>query len=105
MEDVGLNGLCFVSNVKLPVNGKYLLYFVIPLGKVTFRVSGFVRWSIPLGSTQYKYGCQLFLTEWQRATLERIMNQYSAQLYETAIAAYRRTMDLTPSGRQSEDQH
>ncbi|WP_461479728.1 EAL domain-containing protein [Paenibacillus sp. PvR148] len=84
-EDIGLGGLCFLSNIKLPVNPEIILEIQTELLSQTVRVCGNIVWKKEIDEEIFQYGLRYKVNEKERDELAQILNELSIQLRKTPL--------------------
>ena len=75
VKDISPGGLCFISNIKLPVNKEIELQFTVNLYRKELILQGNLVWFREDESNLYEYGVKLKNDEKQKKMLTRILNQ------------------------------
>lgn len=58
VKNIGSGGLCFISNIILPINKEIFLEFKISLNKQIIKLSGKLVWTCEIDSNLYEYGIE-----------------------------------------------
>lgn len=87
VENIGPGGLCFISNIKLPVTKNVILQFESELLKKEIKVYGFTVWIEELDNNLYKHGVEFTIDENERANLISILNQIQIKMRNNILFA------------------
>lgn len=58
VKNISPEGLCFISNIILPINKEILLEFKISINKQKIKLSGKLVWTCEIDSNLYEYGIE-----------------------------------------------
>jgi hypothetical protein len=75
IKNTGPGGLCFISNIKLPVGKDFILQFTTQLAGKKLRVYGYCVWMEIRDDNLYEYGVELILDEDGRSYLVKDLNK------------------------------
>jgi hypothetical protein len=75
IKNIGPGGLCFISNIKLPVGKDFTLQFTTQLAGEMLQVFGYCVWMEMREDNLYEYGVELILDENDRSHLVRKLNK------------------------------
>ena len=85
IENIGPGGLCFISNVRLPVTRNVILQFTSELLEKEIKVHGFIVWMHEVGDNLYKHGVEFTIDENERTSLTGILNQVQIKMRNNMI--------------------
>jgi len=80
VKNMGPGGLCFVSNIRLPVKRDSVFQLKTELLGEEIKVLGTPVWMDEIEDNLYEYGIQFSIDENDRMELIRILNQYQIKL-------------------------
>lgn len=80
IENMGLGGLRFLSDLKLPVSREFVLEFQTTILGQKIHVYGYVVWKKELINDIYQYGIEFILDENERMDLAQILNKLAIEL-------------------------
>ena len=80
IENIGLGGLRFLSELRLPVSKEIVLEFQTTILGQQIQVYGYVVWMKELLDDLYQYGVEFILDENGRMELAKILNKLAIQL-------------------------
>lgn len=80
IENIGPGGLCFISNIRLPVTKNVILQFTSELIDKEIKVHGYIVWMHEIGNNLYKHGVEFTIDENERTNLTRILNQVQIKM-------------------------
>jgi len=75
VKNIGPGGLCFISNLKLPVDRTFILQFTMCLSDEGIKVKGHAVWTREMENNLYTYGVEFDITEEERLDLIQKLNQ------------------------------
>lgn len=75
VKNIGPGGLCFVSDINLPVDKDIILQFTTKLMEEEIRVYGYSVWSNEIDTNLYEYGIKFSLDENKLSDLVRLLNK------------------------------
>lgn len=76
LKDMGPGGLCFVSNIKLPIKSEIVLQFNIHIKDKEIKVYGYPVWIEKAQENLYRYGIEFIFDENMQKDLTGALNQY-----------------------------
>lgn len=85
VKNMGPGGLCFISDIKLPVERDLVLSFSTELMGNTLVLLGYTVWSNELQDNLYEYGIEFIIDENTRTELTRVLNQVQIRMRKTVI--------------------
>lgn len=80
IKDIGPGGLCFVSNIKLPVRRDIILQFITELLGKEIKVYGCPVWAEEVEGNLHEYGMEFTFDENERMALTRVLNQLQVKM-------------------------
>ena len=80
IEDIGLGGLRFLSDIRLAVHRDIILEFETEILGDTIKMYGSVVWMRELKSEIYQYGLEFSMDESERSVLARLLNKLAILL-------------------------
>ena len=96
VENIGPGGLCFISNIRLPVTRNVILQFVSQLAGKEIKVYGFCVWMEEIGDNLYKHGVEFTIDENERTNLTGILNQVQIKMRNNIVFADGRFVTQSP---------
>ncbi|NLM42634.1 MAG: EAL domain-containing protein, partial [Clostridiales bacterium] len=75
IKNIGPGGLCFVSDIKFPVQNSIILQFTFQLLDEEIKVRGNIVWAGKTEDNLNQYGIEFTIDENERADLIKILNQ------------------------------
>jgi Tfp pilus assembly protein PilZ len=75
VKNIGPGGLCFITNVRMPVDKGAILQFAAQISGKKIQVTGSAVWINSLGSGLYEYGVRFEFKENEKLELLEILNQ------------------------------
>ncbi|WP_428909990.1 EAL domain-containing protein [Niallia sp. Krafla_26] len=75
VEDIGLGGLRFLSDIRLPIHRDILLEFKTEILGKTITMYGSIVWMKELKSNIYQYGVEFAIDEQERSHLSKLLNK------------------------------
>ncbi|MGI6332459.1 MAG: EAL domain-containing protein [Zhaonellaceae bacterium] len=87
IKDIGPGGLCFISNIKLPVEKYLILQFTTQLLDTEIKVTGYPVWLKEMDDDLYKYGIEYVIDENERIDLVKIFNQVQIKMKHDILFA------------------
>lgn len=86
IKDIGPGGICFISNLSLPVKKDIVLKFTMRLIE-EINLSGYIVWSEEIEENLYQYGVEFIIDENERVNLIRILNQVQIKIKKNTLIA------------------
>ncbi|MGI6706515.1 MAG: EAL domain-containing protein [Clostridia bacterium] len=96
IKDIGPGGLCFVSNLRLPIKRDLVLLFVTELLGEEIRTFGCPVWIEEVQDQIYEYGIEFTFDENARSDLIGILNQVQVKLKQNAKLVDSRLVTTSP---------
>jgi diguanylate cyclase (GGDEF)-like protein/PAS domain S-box-containing protein len=85
VEDIGLGGLRFLSDIRLPVHRELILEFETEILGNAIKIGGSVVWMDELKSGIYQYGLEFPIDEMERSDLAHIFNKLAILLKKNPL--------------------
>ncbi|MGI6686203.1 MAG: hypothetical protein ACOX47_12170 [Bacillota bacterium] len=85
--DIGIGGLSFISNIRLPIERYFILQFTTQLIEENIKVYGYPIWIEEMENNLYKYGIELTIDENERMDLTKILNQVQIKMRNNILFA------------------
>lgn len=85
IEDIGLGGLRFISDIRLPVHRNILLEFETEILGNTIKLYGLVVWMKEWKSDIYQYGLEFSMDECERPALTQLLNKLAILLKKNPL--------------------
>ena len=85
VEDIGLGGLRFLSDIRLPVNRDIILEFETEILGNTIKMYGSVVWMKELKFGIYQYGLEFSMDESERSVLTQLLNKLAILLRKNPL--------------------
>ena len=85
VEDIGLGGLRFLSDIRLPVHREIILEFETKILGNTIKMYGSVVWMRELKSGIYQYGLEFSMDESERSVLTQLLNKLAILLRKNPL--------------------
>lgn len=80
IEDIGLDGLCFLTDLKLTVTPNIILEFKTYLFGETIKLLGCIVWINEIRPDIYQYGIEYVIDESERAEVTPLLNKLAIKL-------------------------
>jgi diguanylate cyclase (GGDEF)-like protein/PAS domain S-box-containing protein len=74
IKNMGPGGLCFISDMKLPVDREFIIQFSAELLEQELKVYGYPAWTSELEDDFYEYGVEFTIDENKRTELTGVLN-------------------------------
>lgn len=87
VKDIGPGGLCFISNIKFPVEKGIVLQFTMQLVGKEIKVYGHTVWVEEIDNKLYEYGVEFTIDENERADLIGDLNQIEIRIRKNILFA------------------
>jgi diguanylate cyclase (GGDEF)-like protein len=87
IKNISPGGLCFLTNVRMPVEKEVLLQFGAQLNGIRFNVVGNAVWINILESGIYEYGVKFVIDDCEQLELLAILNQVGKEIKREALVA------------------
>lgn len=87
IKNMGPGGLCFVSNINLPIEKNLVLQFTTQLVNQEIKVVGSPVWTGEIQGGLYEYGVEFNVDENQRAELIKILNLVQIKMRNNILFA------------------
>jgi len=85
VEDIGLGGLRFLTDLKLTVNPNIILEIETYLFGETIKLLGYIVWMNEIKPEIYQYGLEYAIDESKRAELAPILNKLAIKLRQAPL--------------------
>ena len=85
VSNIGPGGLCFISDIRLPVERDLILSFTTELLQNEIALSGYTVWSRELEDNLYEYGVEFTIDEGSRTELTGILNQIQIKMKKALV--------------------
>lgn len=85
--NIGPGGLCFISNIRLPIDESIILQFKTQLVRENIIVYGCTVWTQEMENNLYKYGVKFTFDENKRSDLIRVLNQVQVRMKNDLLFA------------------
>ena len=85
VEDIGLGGLHFLTDIHLPVHRDIILEFKTEILGKTITMYGSVVWMKELKSEIYQYGLEFSIDENERSVLTQLLNKLAILLRKNPL--------------------
>ncbi len=96
VEDIGLGGLRFLSDIRLPVHRDIILEFETEILGNTIKMYGSVVWMRELKSDIYQYGLEFSMDEGERSVLAQLLNRLAILLRKNPLVPDCRFVKVNP---------
>jgi len=97
INNMGPGGLCFISNIKLPVEKEIILQFITRLMEEEIKVCGYVVWTEEIGHNLHKYGVEFAMDENEREDIIRTLNQVQINMRNRILFAKGSFVSCSPA--------
>lgn len=87
IKNIGPGGLCFISNIRLPVDEQIILQFKTYLIGEEIRVYGCTVWTGEMEDNLFEYGVKFTFDENKRTDLIRVLNQVQVKMRNDVLFA------------------
>ncbi|WP_418223764.1 EAL domain-containing protein [Clostridium isatidis] len=87
IKNIGPGGLCFVSDINLPIDNDIVLQFTTKLMKTEVKVYGHSVWGKEIDTNLYEYGIKFSLDENKLTELVRLLNQVQISMKKDILFA------------------
>lgn len=87
IQDIGPGGLCFISNLNLPIEKNIIMRFATQLIGEEINVLGRLIWSEEIDTNLYEYGIEFTIDEDVREDLVRIFNTVQIKMRKDILFA------------------
>ena len=85
VEDIGLGGLRFLSDIRLAVHQDILLEFETEILGNMIKMYGAVVWMREVKSGIYQYGLEFSMEESERSVLTQLLNKFALLLRKNPL--------------------
>jgi len=85
IKNIGPGGLCFVSDIKFPVQNSIILQFTFQLLDEEIKVRGNIVWAGKTEDNLNQYGIEFTIDENERADLIKILNQVQIKVRKNIL--------------------
>ena len=97
VENIGPGGLCFISNIRFPVERYFILQFSTQLIDENIKVYGYPVWAEEIDDNLYKYGIEFTIDENERMDLTKILNQVQIKMKNNILCAEGDFISISPN--------
>lgn len=97
IKNIGPGGLCFVSNIRFPVQRDIVLQFITQLVGEEVRVYGCPVWTREIDDDLFEYGVEFTFDENKRTDLIRVLNQVQVKMKNDILFAEGSFVSGSPS--------
>jgi len=80
VKNIGPGGLCFISNIKLPVRRDLILHFTVDLLDRELEINGCIVWSSETENELVEYGVEFIIDEGGRMDLIQLLAQVRVKM-------------------------
>lgn len=87
IKNIGPGGLCFISNIKFPIEKDIILQFTTELMEKGIRVYGHPVWTEEIDNKCHEYGVEFTIDENERVDLIGILNQIQIKVKKNILFA------------------
>ena len=87
VKNIGPGGLCFISNIKFPIEKEIVLQFTTQLIETEIKVYGHPVWTEEIDYDLYEYGIEFAIDENERMDLIRELNQAQIKIKKNTLFA------------------
>lgn len=92
IENIGVGGLRFISNLKLPIRGDVLYQFKTELLEESVTLNGTIVWKEEINEDLMEYGIKFTIEEEEQASLSTLLNSFIVLLKSsTNLPPYRKS--------------
>jgi len=102
VKDMGAGGLCFISNIKLPVEKHFTLQFTTCLLGQEIKLNGVLAWGDRLEGNLYIYGVEFVIDEMERMELIKVLNQVQIKMRKSFLFGEGSFVSLSPAAYYSQ---
>ncbi|NLP44408.1 MAG: EAL domain-containing protein [Peptococcaceae bacterium] len=85
VKDIGPGGLCFISNIKLPIVKDFIMLFKTELLGKELKLTGYPVWGGEKDSNLYTYGVEFILDENDRSLLIHDLNKIQIKMRKKSL--------------------
>lgn len=87
IKNIGPGGLCFISNIKFPIQKDISLQFITRLMDYEIKLTGCPVWTEEVDKNIFEYGIEFSLDESDRDNLVKILNQVLVKMRNNILFA------------------
>lgn len=87
VKNIGPGGLCFLSNIKMPIKKHFIIQCSTQLIGEEIQVCGHLVWAEELEPNIYEYGVEFIIDENERGNLIKILNQVQIKMKKDLLFA------------------
>lgn len=80
IKDIGPGGLCFISNIRIPITVNATLQFKTELLEEEVKVYGSSTWTEEISYNLFEYGVEFTFSENERMVLTRVLNKFQIKM-------------------------
>jgi len=96
IKDIGPGGLCFISDLQLPVEEGIILQFITQLIEDQIKVHGHPVWIEEIEGGLYEYGINFTMDENDRVDLIKTLNQVQIKMRNDILFAEGSFIKVSP---------
>ena len=97
VKNIGPGGLCFIANIRLPLDKDFLVQFQTQVLEEDIKVNGKLVWDQELGDNLYRYGVEFVIDEDDRTYLIKILNEVQIRMKADILFTDANFTSLTPT--------
>lgn len=87
IKNMGPGGLCFISNMKFPMDREFIIQFTTQLLESDLKVYGCPVWAKEIEGDLYEYGVEFTFDENKRTELTGVLNQAQIKIRNNVLFA------------------
>lgn len=96
IKNIGAGGLCFISNIRLPLDKGIILQFITELIGKEVKIHGSLVWTEEIDHNLYEYGVEFIIDENERTDLITTLNQVEIKMRNDILFADGRFISHSP---------
>ena len=96
VKNIGPGGLCFIANIRLPIDKDFLTHFRTQILGEDIKVNAKLIWEEELRDNLHKYGVEFIMDEDERTNLIRILNEVQIRMKSDILFEDVNFTKLTP---------
>jgi len=97
IKDMSAGGLCFISDIKLPIGKFFTLQFTTHLLEQEIKVVGKLVWRKNAELNLFQYGVEFIIDEQERTDLVKILNQVQIKMNKSLLFAEGSFVSMSPA--------
>lgn len=97
IKNIGAGGLCFISNIRLPLEKDIILQIITELIGQEIKIFGILVWMKEIDCNLYEYGVEFIINENERTDLITILNQVQVKIRNDILFADGRFTSHSPN--------